>query len=187
MAADRYTKYVNDDGIFEAPALVHSIDDVPDEFQAMYKQHHDEPDKYVLTAEGRELRDWMVAEVERVKTEAAAAKAALDAELATVRKENHDAAVTGAIRNALVQAGVKQGLLKGAAALVHTANKFEVEPSDDGDGKTVLVQSPFGLVSVDDAVGAFLSSDDGIPFRNAKQVRPAEGTFSAMIAGLKST
>lgn len=181
MAADRYTKYCDETGFFEAPALVHSLDDVPEDFRLMYEPHFEDPGKYVLTEDGRELRDWAIGERDRQNAEYAERMAEKDAAIQRLRNDKTNAAIDGAIGSDLIRAGVKKTLLRGATALVRQGCKFEVEPSDDGDGNTVLVHTDFGLVSVSDVVEAFLDSDEGAGFRGARQVRPAEGTFAAMI------
>jgi hypothetical protein len=182
--ADQHTKYVNEDGIFEAPSVVLSLSDVPEEYRPMYAHRPDMAGKFALTAEGRELRDWAMAEVQRIKTEAADKRAKLESEIATMREERRTEAITSALTQALTRAGVRERLQPAAAALIQKTHKFEIDDPQDGGSRVVLGHSDFGLVAPDDVVGRFLESDDGAAFRNPKHVRAATGTFSAMIAGL---
>lgn len=184
MTSSAYTQYLDEDGIFTAPTVVTSLNDVPDEFRDMYEEREDQPGKHFLTDDGRALHEEMMERVTAIRTKHAERLSSADKEIEKLRAERQRNAVEAPIRLALTRAGVKDALHGAAIALLRQKHEFEVEEADDGDGHTVLARTQFGLVSVDDVVGALLDSDDGSDFRPANRVRSAEGTFSAMIAGL---
>lgn len=53
MTSSAYTQFLDEDGIFTAPAVVTSLDDVPDEFRDMYEEREDQPGKHFLTEDRR--------------------------------------------------------------------------------------------------------------------------------------
>lgn len=91
--------------------------------------------------------------LERASAGASAGLAEKDTAIQRLSNDKTNEAIDGTIGNDLTRAGVKKTLIRGATALVREGRKFEVEPSDDGDGNTVLVHTDFGLVSVSDVVG----------------------------------
>lgn len=177
-------RYIDEDGIFTAPAIVADLNDIPEGFRDMYHRSARAPGKFALTREGAALAQWAREEVKKLKEEAAAAKTAAEAEIAAIRAERKTTAIQSSLRSGLMSEGVKPTLANAAAALMESAFRFEVEEADDGDGSTVLVHTDFGLHSVADAVRAFLQSDDGAPFRSGRQIA-AGGMFSAMLASRK--
>lgn len=171
----------NEDGMFLAPSPLPDLRGVPADNQAMYERSHG---RYVLTDKGRELRDWALGEMARVKSEIQQVTVRGEAALAAERKATHDSAVARSISAALAQKGVKAGLHAGAAALLMASHTFEVEGADNGDGKVVLARTAFGLFSVETIVDDFLATDEGAAFRG-KLAEPKDTYFADLMKGLK--
>ncbi|MGX8011669.1 hypothetical protein ACVDG8_023190 [Mesorhizobium sp. ORM8.1] len=101
------------------------------------------------------------------------------AKVAAVKQQMRDDAVNTTLQSALTKAGVKDGLLEGAMALLKKQNAFEAEKSDDGR-YAVLARTKFGLAEVDAVVQQFVESDEGAVYRGKRAAPPSGSAFSQL-------
>jgi hypothetical protein len=178
--------FVDADGNFSMPMMVADLNDVPDEWREVYRLIESGRDagKYSLSPKARQLRDWYAREAQRVHDEGQSGLAAQQSELEALQRQNHEEAVSAALKSELLAQGAKSELVKGATALLRQQFQFEVEPGY-GDERVVICRNDFGLTSVQGAVRGLLESDEGAAFRN-RSAAPSESYFTSMLSGLRA-
>ena len=175
-------KFINEDGELTFPHAVDSIDAVPKDYRDWYVPHVN--GKWRLLAHIKAALEPLQSEVARLKKDLEEAPAKHEARLARERAEWKQERVTRKLKETFKAAGVKQGLIDGAVALVSDGIEFEVEDAYDGNGYVVLAQTKAGFFGADVLVERFLESEEGAGFRG-KPTAPSDGYFSSLMADLK--
>jgi hypothetical protein len=176
--------YLTEDGLFSAPVLVHDLNDVPEQFRGMYTEATHAPGKFVLTQEGRKLKEWYLGEIERTHSEGKAGIADREAKLQKAKKESEDFTIERALTFELTEQGCIPGLMKAAVALLKEQYSYEIEGFAYGDGIIVMARNEFGLSSIEAAVRGLLESEGGAAFRN-RSAAPSDAYFTRLLADLR--
>jgi hypothetical protein len=175
-----------DDGSFAAPLFVRDILEVPETHRDWYRATGKTGKQaYRLTEHiwksVREPFERQYMEIEAARDVMVAKR---EADLAAIRKQNDDTAIDRALTRVLVAAGVKEGLIGGAIALLREGAAFEVEKGYQ-DEIVIMAKTPDGFLhSLDLYAKCFLDSDDGAGFRSAN-AGPGDSYFTDLVAGLK--
>ncbi|TIX17244.1 MAG: hypothetical protein E5V41_11490 [Mesorhizobium sp.] len=167
--------YIDEYGLFSMPVLVTSMDDVPDDCKEAYRVHPKYPDRFILTDEGRELKEWYEGQMRLIATETER----LSTTHAKAKRDKET--IERSLAAEVAKAGVKPGLHEGLAALLLERNKFVVQASGDGSGAVVIARTAYGAFPVEKVLTTFLESDDGVGYRQGKRGGPTVGKFTQMI------
>ena len=165
------------DGTFACPQHVTDLDKIPEEWRSAYA--------FQNSKNRWRMRDHIWHEIAPLAAQLVEAEAKL-ADLNTSYEKMMGGLTKGAINDALEaslkQAGVKQGLLSGAVALLKEAHAFDVDRT--GETAIVFAATDYGAHPIETVVSAFLESEDGHPFLGAA-LAPADGHFSSLVADLE--
>ncbi len=161
---------------------------VPEEYRIAYRPV-DEDDEdcegyaFILCVSAADYVTEAQAEIARLAGALETIKVEGPARLAAVKQQMRDDAITTTLQSSLAKAGVQEGLLEGAIAMVKKKSQFEVEKSDKG--YAVLARTAFGLTTVECVVREFVDSDEGAAYRGKRAAAPAGRHFSQLQSGLK--
>ncbi|MBZ9774386.1 hypothetical protein [Mesorhizobium sp. CO1-1-8] len=162
---------------------------VPEEYRIAYRPVDEDDDDcegydFILCASAANYVTEAKAEIARLAAELETLKIEGPARVAAAKQEARDHAVASTLRHSLVKAGVKSGLVEGAASLLQDENDFEVGESDDRKKKRVVhARTERGLLPVDALVQEFIQTRGAAYLE--RRAAPAGGHFNQLQAGLK--
>ncbi|MER8853017.1 hypothetical protein NKH94_15620 [Mesorhizobium australicum] len=159
-----------------------ALDRIPEAYRIAYIEEDDGTGYFLSTRTADAIRD---GEAELASLNAQLAKIQVEgpAKLAATKEAMRNDAINTALQSALATAGVKEGLLEAAIALVKKKNAFEAEKSADG-AYAVEARTKFGLATVDAVVQQFMD-DEGAAYREKPTAPSAGSHFSQLQSGLK--
>lgn len=159
---------------FLFPAQVRFITDVPEDMRDLYR-YQPSSKKHVLRPDFEAEIGPLRLELERMTSMCASLKSKYETEMAAMRT----ATVADSVRAALTAAGVKNGLVAGAAAIMRDVYPLTVLES--GSERHVVAKTEYGTFGLDQLVPQFLASDEGKVFAPAKSKQP--GHFASQLNG----
>lgn len=168
-AAEIHNYYIHapnqPDGPLRLPRRIaaDALERIPESYRIAYIEEDDGRGYFLSTRTADVVRD-SEAEIARLN----AVIEELPAKLERERKAWRDDAVNAAIQSSLKKAGVKEGLLEGAAAILKKKNQFEVDPSDDGKGLVVTARNAHGLCEVDRLAMQLVDGEKGAVWRDSR-------------------
>lgn len=124
-------------------------------------------DRYVANSELQAVFDEQDAQVAALEAEHAnEAKS-----FASMKAQLSDVVAANAIRESLISAGVKSGLMRAAEAMFRSGHAIQVERRGPGDFETT-VESPDGLLGLEDAVARWIDTEEGRSFLSPPRDNP---------------
>ncbi|RUX73897.1 hypothetical protein EN925_15055 [Mesorhizobium sp. M7A.F.Ca.US.006.04.2.1] len=177
-----------EDGSFAAPLFVKDIAEVPESHRDWYN-----PMPKGNTRGNYRLDDfyWMEVrlpfeqEVLRLEQQQAALTAKYEADIGREKQGRKEDKINATLLSTCEAAGIPEGLIEGAIAVLSKQTTFDVDDSYEFGGGVVIANSGGHLNTVETLVENFLDSDEGKAFRGKRRAAPSDDYFSNMITGMK--
>ncbi|RWF64851.1 hypothetical protein [Mesorhizobium sp.] len=181
------TALFHEDGTFTAPRFVNNIEDVPETHRDWYNfDPRVEGGRYKLDEFfWKGLREPYELEMERLEKELADLKAKHEKDVVAEKQARKQDKIDSTLHSACKDAGIPDGLMEGAIAILTAKATFEVDESYEFGGGVVIANSGGHLNSVEGLVENFLDSDEGAGFRGKRRAAPSDGYFTALLSGMK--
>ncbi|WP_147377606.1 hypothetical protein [Mesorhizobium waimense] len=177
----------HEDGSFAAPRTVKRIESVPESNRDWYLPEAGKTDgRHILNHQiWKEVREPYEREVERLEKAMADLKAKHETDVERERQARKREKIDSALHSTCKDAGIPDGLMEGAIALLSEEATFEVDESYEFGGGVVVATRNGTRSTVEALVENFLDSDEGAAFRGKRRAAPSDNYFSSMIAGMK--
>ncbi|RVC64390.1 hypothetical protein [Mesorhizobium sp.] len=173
-----------EDGNFAFPLFVKSIASVPEDYRDCYNS--DPAGDYKLKdLYWNELRLPFEREYEKLEREMSDLKAKHEKDVVAEKQARKQDKIDSTLHSACKGAGIPDGLMEGAIAILTAKATFEVDESYEFGGGVVIANSGGHLNSVEGLVENFLDSDEGAGFRGKRRAAPSDGYFTALLSGMK--
>lgn len=181
------TALFHPDGSFAAPRFVKNIEDVPESHRDWYLPERGRTDgSHILNhVIWKEVREPYEREIERLERELAELKAKHEKDVVAEKQARKQDKIDSTLHSACKDAGIPDGLMEGAIAILTAKATFEVDESYEFGGGVVIANSGGHLNSVEGLVENFLDSDEGAGFRGKRRAAPSDGYFTALLSGMK--
>ncbi|TIP05705.1 MAG: hypothetical protein E5X72_06120 [Mesorhizobium sp.] len=138
-----------------------------------------------LYTEPFELRLPFEREYEKLEQQMSDLKAKHEKDVEAEKQARKQDKIDSTLHSACKDAGIPDGLMEGAIAILTAKATFEVDESYEFGGGVVIANSGGNLNSVEGLVENFLDSDEGAGFRGKRRAAPSDDYFSSMLKGMK--
>ena len=174
-----------EDGNFAFPLFVKSIAAVPDDYRDCYNPVSEDGEYKLKDLYLKELRLPFEREYEQLERQMSDLKAKHEYDVAAEKQARKQDKIDSTLLNACKDAGIPDGLMEGAIALLSAKARFELDESYEFGGGVVIANSGGSLNSVEGLVENFLDSDEGAGFRGKRRAAPSDDYFISMLKGMK--
>ncbi|TGQ08703.1 MULTISPECIES: hypothetical protein [unclassified Mesorhizobium] len=158
-----------------------ALDDIPEAYRAAYVEEEDPSRGFrLVTSVADVIRDGS-AQIAALKAQFDGLKTKYETDLATAKQSRVQDKIDAALYSTCKDAGVPDGLMEGAIALLSRDTTFEVDESYEFGGGTVIATRDGRRHSVEGLVESFLDSDEGAGFRGKRRAAPSDGYFTGLL------
>lgn len=175
-----------EDGNFAFPLFVKSIASVPEDYRDCYNPLGEDGEYRLKDLYWNELRLPFEREYEKIEREMSDLKAKHETDVVAAKQARKQDKIDATLHNACKDAGIPDGLVEGALAILSEKATFEVDESYEFGGGVVIANCGGSLNSVEVLVESFLDSDEGAGFRGKRRAAPSDGYFSSLLSGMKA-